>query len=275
MGGTQRGDVNLIISGLRILVGLAFIFCVMVVFVPPMLVMLPSRRHRIYLGNAAGKLISRAVLFLSGTDMDFSVTAQAQRHYPAIYISNHTSILDIFIGIWTAPYGVCGVAKKQVVYYPFFGLLYLLGGHLRIDRSNTAKAVEALKDVAVLMKRHNLGLWLWPEGTRSRDGKIKDFKKGFAHMALATGLPVVPVVVSGVQRAWRHGSWTIHPTKVRVQVLDPIYPTDWTTENLDEKVKMVHDRMEAALPPEQRSASRASALDFPETDLRMQEAPAR
>ncbi|HND32367.1 MAG TPA: 1-acyl-sn-glycerol-3-phosphate acyltransferase, partial [Myxococcota bacterium] len=114
-----------------------------------------------------------------------------------------------------------------------------------------------------------------PEGTRSRDGKIKDFKKGFAHMALATGLPVVPVVVSGVQRAWRHGSWAIHPTKVRVQVLDPIYPTDWTTENLDEKVKMVHDRMEAALPPEQRSASRASALDFPETELRMQEAPAR
>ena len=267
--------MNLIISGLRILVGMAFIFCVMVVFVPPMLVMLPSRRHRIYLGNAAGKLISRVVLFLSGTDMDFSVTQEAKRHYPAIYISNHTSMLDIFIGIWTAPYGVCGVAKKQVVYYPFFGLLYLLGGHLRIDRGNTAKAVEALKDVAVLMKRHNLGLWLWPEGTRSRDGKIKDFKKGFAHMALATGLPVVPVVVSGVQRAWRHGSWAIHPTKVRVQVLDPIYPTDWTTENLDEKVKMVHDRMEAALPPEQRSASRASALDFPETELRMQEAPAR
>ena len=267
--------MNLIISSLRILVGLVFIFCVMVVFLPLMLVMIPSRRYRIYLGNAAGKLIARAVLFLSGTEMDFAVAAESQRHYPAIYISNHTSILDIFIGMWTAPYGVCGVAKKQVVYYPFFGLLYLLAGHLRVDRGNTAQAVEALKEVAVLMKRHNLGLWLWPEGTRSRDGKIKGFKKGFAHMALATGLPVVPVVVSGVQRAWRHGSWAIHPTKVRVQVLDPIHPTDWTLDNLEEKVQMVHDRMEAALPPEQRSTSRASALDYPETELRMQEAPAR
>ncbi len=267
--------MNLIVSGLRILVGLVFIFCVMVVFVPPMLVMLPSRRYRIYLGNAAGKLISRGVLFLASAQMDFSMVRETQRHYPAIYISNHTSIHDIFIGIWMAPYGVCGVAKKQVVYYPFFGLLYLLAGHLRIDRSNTTKAVEALKDVAVLMKRYNLGLWLWPEGTRSRDGKIKEFKKGFAHMALATGLPVVPVVVSGVQGAWRRGSMAIYPTNVRIQVLDPIYPTDWTSENLEEKVKMVHDRMEAALPPEQRSTSRANALEFGEAELRMQEAPAR
>lgn len=252
----------MIVSWLRIIVGVVFNALVLVLFIPPMLICLPSRRIRIRLGNAAGHIIGRTLLFLSGAEVDPMAPIEAGRHRPAIYISNHTSILDIFLGIWVAPYGCVGVAKKQVVWYPFFGLLYLLAGHLRLDRSNHERALEALADLTVLVKRYNLSVWLWPEGTRSRDGRLRGFKKGFAHMAIATGLPVVPIVVAGAHRSWRHGSWKIHPTQVKITVLPPIPTTDWTLDNLDEKVAMVRSQIEQALPPEQRGSAPAGALEM-------------
>lgn len=250
--------MTVIFSWLRILVGLVFIALVLVAFFPLLLIAIPSRRHRIYLGNYAGHIIGRTVLFLAGA----TPTGDLKLPYPAIYISNHTSLLDIFLGIWMGPVGTCGVAKKQVAYYPFFGQLYWLAGHLRIDRANREQAIAAMSEMAELTKKYNLSVWLWPEGTRSRDGRLRAFKKGFAHMAIATGLPVVPVVVAGAQKAWRHGSWRIYPTDLQVTVMDAIPTGDWTLENLDEKIKQVHDAMEAVLPPEQRSSAPAGAFEF-------------
>lgn len=245
----------MIFSLLRMALGLVYCAVILNIFLPLMLLCLPSRKYRIYLGNISGKLIGRGLLWLASAEVDTTKVVETTRHFPAIYVSNHTSILDIFLGIWVAPIGTVGVAKKQVVWYPFFGLLYLLAGHLRVDRGNHAQAVGAMADMAALMKRHNLGVWLWPEGTRARDGRLKVFKKGFAHMAIATRLPIVPVVVAGAQRAWQHGSWKIHPTTLDIQVLEPIQTADWTMENIDEKIAMVRGRIEAALPPEQRGAA--------------------
>ena len=242
----------MLFSLIRILAGLLWCALIMNLFIPLMILCLPSRKYRIYLGNISGKLIGRGLLWCAGAGVDAAQLAETAKHFPAIYISNHTSLLDIFLGIWLAPMGTVGVAKKQVVWYPFFGVLYLLAGHLRLDRANHARAVEAMGGMAALMRRYDLGVWLWPEGTRARDGRLKVFKKGFAHMALATRLPVVPVVVAGAHRAWQHGSWKIHPTKLDIQVLEPIPTTDWTLERLDEHIAMVRARVEAALPPDQR-----------------------
>ena len=131
-----------------------------------------------------------------------------------------------------------------------FRSLYWLCGHLRLDRGNHQRAIAALDDVSRMMNQYGLGAWIWPEGTRSRDGRLRPFKKGFGHMAIATRLPIVPVVVAGAQKAWRHGSWQIHPTNLKITVMDPIRTDDWTLENLEEKVRQVHDAMEAVLPPE-------------------------
>lgn len=257
----------MIFSWLRILAGTVFVALVLTAFLPLLLLFLPSRRIRIRLGNASGKIIGRTVLFLASATVDDTLPKRAETFKPAIFISNHTSILDIFIGIWIAPYGTCGVAKKSVVWYPFFGLLYLLAGHLRIDRANREQAVGAMADTAALMKRHDIGLWIWPEGTRARDGRFRRLKKGFAHMALATGLPIVPVVVAGAHKAWRHGSWKIHPTNLQITVLDPISTQDWTPENLDAKIRMVHDLMENVLPEEQRGVLEQNLEDWVEPSL--------
>ena len=94
-------------------------------------------------------------------------------------------------------------------------------------------------------------------------------------MAIATRLPIVPVVVAGAQKAWRHGSWQIHPTNLKITVMDPIRTDDWTLENLEEKVRQVHDAMEAVLPPEQRGTAPAGAIQLGVVEEALQEAEAK
>ncbi len=251
--------MRLVDSCLRYLVGLTVMAVAVLVFALGCTLLLPWRALRIRLCNHFGHVVGRSILAVTGTRVIGDPKPTADAAGPAIYVSNHTSPLDIFLGIWLAPMGTCGVAKKEVVYYPFFGQLYLVSGHLRIDRKDRRSAIEALGDIASLVKRHALGIWIWPEGTRSADGRLRAFKKGFAHLAIATGLPVVPVAVSGAHQIWRKNSFLLHPGEVRVAVLPAIGTQGWSIDTLDAHVAEVHRALNAALPPEQRGEELAVA----------------
>jgi 1-acyl-sn-glycerol-3-phosphate acyltransferase len=66
------------------------------------------------------------------------------------------------LGIWLSPSGTCGVGKKEVIWYPFFGQFFWLAGHLTIDRNNRGSAIEALKGLATLVAKHGLSIFVWP-----------------------------------------------------------------------------------------------------------------
>jgi 1-acyl-sn-glycerol-3-phosphate acyltransferase len=242
----------LVTSTVRQLVGLVIMVVAVAIFAVLCTLLLPWRTVRIRTCNVFGHLVGRAILAVTGTRVLGNPKPEMNASMPAIYVSNHTSPIDIFLGIWLSPVGVCGVAKKEVVWYPFFGQLYLISGHLRIDRGNRGRAIEALRNIADLVRENGLGIWIWPEGTRSRDGRLRAFKKGFAHLALATGLPVVPVVVTGAHRIWRKNSFLIHPGEVVVKVLPAVDTSGWTLETLDTHVAEVHRLVNDALPPDQQ-----------------------
>ncbi len=246
--------MRLFTSLLRFAVGLIYMAFAVAIFMVVCAVVAPWRGLRIRACNVFGHVSGRVILWLASAELENPTEwkARAERFYPAIYVSNHTSALDIFIGIWLGPLGVVGVAKKEVVWYPFFGQLYAISGHLLIDRSNREGAVQALAGLAKAIARYNLSVWMWPEGTRSKDGRLRPFKKGFAHLAMATGLPIVPVVVSGAHRSWKKGSLILEPTTVGVKILDPIPTTGWTVETLDADIAEVHRRFVEALPEDQR-----------------------
>jgi 1-acyl-sn-glycerol-3-phosphate acyltransferase len=237
----------------RVTIGLVFMAVAVAVFAALVLLALPSRALRIRICNVFGHLVGRTCLFLAGASVPPGIEEEVRRTHPAIYISNHTSMLDIFVGIWLAPVGTVGVAKKQVIYYPFFGQLYFISGHILLDRANHKNAVEALADTARIIRDYGIGVWLWPEGTRSRDGRLLPFKKGFAHLALATRLPIVPVVVTNGHKAMPKNTLAVVPTQLGIRALPPI-PTDtWTLENLDAHVAEVYAAFDAALPDDQKA----------------------
>jgi 1-acyl-sn-glycerol-3-phosphate acyltransferase len=93
---------------------------------------------------------------------------------------------------------------------------------------------------------------IYPEGTRSPDGRLQDFKKGAVVMAIKAGVPIVPVACSGAHRVMRKRSLKIYPGEILVEFLDPIDPSRYSFEQRDELNDRVHDAMAAGLPPDQR-----------------------
>lgn len=237
---------------LRFLVGFVFVALVSTLFFVLALLLLPSRVWRIRLTNVYGKTVGPFITWLAGVRPIIHHRERLNGSMPAIYVANHTSTLDLFLCIWLCPFDGCGVMKKEIRVVPFFGWLAVLSGHLLIDRGNKERAVEALARTAAFMRKHSLGAWMMPEGTRSRDGRLLPFKKGFVHLAIATGLPVVPVVLPGLHRTWQKGSMKLHSMECHIQVLPPIDTSGWKEESAALHAEQVRQAIASVLPAEQR-----------------------
>lgn len=227
-------------SLVRFLIGFAWVAFCSTALIPLLLVLLPFRVARIKVCNFYGKVVGRSITWLAGVTPKVAHHERINASMPAIYVSNHTSMLDLFVGIWLCPYGGCGVLKKEVARVPFFGQFALLSGHLLIDRFNKERAVEALATTAELVKKNRLGIWILPEGTRSKNGHLLPFKKGFVHLAIATGFPVVPVIVHGAHKNWEKGTMRFVPMTIDIEVLPAIDTTTWKEETAGAHADAVH-----------------------------------
>ena len=243
----ERRKIGPISFTLRFILGFVWLgfwslFCMCL-----MVLALPFRTLRVRIGNFCGKVIGPVVSWLVGARITNPDSEKLNSSKPAIFVTYHASALDVFIGMALCPYGGCGVGKKEILKIPFFGLAYWLAGHLLIDRGNNAKAVASMKKLSDFVKTKGLSIWIWPEGTRSLDGKLIPFKKGFVHLALATGLPVVPVIVHGAHKVWPAKTMQFYPGEVKIEVLDPIKTDDWNRETVDKHVEEVRSFMAKAL----------------------------
>jgi 1-acyl-sn-glycerol-3-phosphate acyltransferase len=207
---------------------------------------------RIRIGNVYGKTVGPSVTRILGVRTRVRHRERLGESRPAIYVTNHTSALDAFISMWLCPMGGCGIAKKEIARIPFFGWAYRLSGHLLIDRGDREDAIAALEATAEFVRRHCLSIWIWPEGTRSRDGRLLPFRMGFAHLAIATGLPLVPVVFHGAHERLPDRSVRLMPGALEVEVMEPIDTRSWKRETVDEHVEQVHEIVRRALRPAQR-----------------------
>jgi lysophosphatidate acyltransferase len=245
--------MTVLTSLFRFAVGFVFVAVMSLLTLVALLPLLPFRVARIKLCNVYGKIIGRTITAIAGVKVAFSHRERLDGSMPAIYVMNHTSALDAFLGIWMCPIGGCGVFKKQIVQVPFFGQIAWLSGHLLLDRGNHQRAVESLRTTAALMKKHRLGVWIMPEGTRSKDGRLQPFKKGFVHLAIATGFPVVPVIVHGAHHNWKNGSFTKYvPMDMDIEILAPIDTSGWAEATASDHAQAVHELFTARLRDDQK-----------------------
>ena len=135
-----------------------------------MLLALPIRSLRVRNGNLCGKIIGPVIARIIGAKVVNPDAEKLNNSTPAIFVTNHSSALDVFISMGLCPYGGCGVGKKEILRIPFFGQAYWLAGHLLIDRGNNSKAVASMSKLSNFVKTKDLSIWIWPEGTRSVDG---------------------------------------------------------------------------------------------------------
>jgi len=235
--------VNIISLSLRFIIGFVWLSFWSLISICLMIICLPFRTLRIKLGNFTGKMIGPVVTRITGTKLSYSNYNKISENKPAIYVMNHTSALDIFVGMALCPYGGCGIGKKEISRIPFFGWVYWLSGHLLIDRSNRQKTIESMTELSHFVKNNNLSIWIWPEGTRSKDGTLLPFKKGFVHLALATKLPIVPVILHNAHKRWPAKTMQFYPGEAHVEILDSIQTNKWTKDTIDTHIDEVRNLM--------------------------------
>ncbi|MFN0120683.1 MAG: lysophospholipid acyltransferase family protein [Blastocatellia bacterium] len=185
-----------------------------------------------------GKIGARLYMAAAGARVHLSGHEHLTQGQPYVFVANHQSNLDppmLMLHLGGNP-GV--LAKKELFRIPLLGQGFRLAHILPIDRSNRESAIATTRAAADKI-RHGISVFAFPEGTRSLDGSIGQFKKGVFHMAIEAGVPVVPVVVNDTRLVMRKGTKYCIPGDVYMDILPPIPTTGYTEENLDEFIARV------------------------------------
>ncbi|MFK7802886.1 MAG: HAD-IB family hydrolase [Anaerolineae bacterium] len=158
---------------------------------------------------------------------------------PAVFIFNHQSSTDLFIMAKLVRKDAVGIAKKELQYSPL-GPLLMAAGIVFVDRGNRKKAIESLKETTKTLQQ-GTSIIIAPEGTRSYDYKLGEFKKGAFHIAMQAGVPIIPVVIKNAHDAMPRGSNVVRSTAVEVVVLPAIPTEDWQAADLDTHIAEVRE----------------------------------
>ena len=155
---------------------------------------------------------------------------------PAIYMSNHSSFFDIFAILGHLNIQFRWIVKKELFRIPLVGLTMRRIGYILIDRGNHQKAIQSMK-LAAEKIRSGTSILIFPEGTRSIDGKIQyPFKKGGFYLALESGAPIVPMTVIGSREILPKYGMKVRPGTITLTIGKPIYPDGHDAISLMEEV---------------------------------------
>src|SRR5438094_5922791 len=168
-----------------------------------------------------------------------------------LFVANHTSSADAPAVVGAIPRRIAILLKKSLFNYPIVGQAFHLAHFIPVERSKRDSAIESVEK-AIEAMRTGQSFLIYPEGTRSPDGRLQEFKKGAVVMAIKAGVPIVPIVCSGAHRVMEKRSMVIHPGEILVEFLEPIDTSKYTFEEREKLNEAVHDTMAAALPPDQR-----------------------
>ena len=173
-----------------------------------------------YFAHGCARLWSWLILATTGVRVTPAGLDKVERGRTYIFVSNHQSIYDIPILFATLPFQLRIIAKKSLGRFPFLGWHLSRTGHMLVDRANPDRQ-GIFRQWAGLVAR-GVSLIVFPEGTRSADGRVARFKGGSFLMAIRAGLPVVPVSVSDSRHVMLKGRLMVCPGRVTVTVHDPI-----------------------------------------------------
>jgi 1-acyl-sn-glycerol-3-phosphate acyltransferase len=158
-----------------------------------------------------------------------------------IFVANHQSLYDIPLVYGWLKNNFKWIIKKEFRKMPVMGYLCYRMGHIFIDRSNPMRAKQSLDQAKQNLKKGNTSIFLFPEGTRTRNGQVGRFKRGAFTIARDLHLPIVPVSIIGAYEALPKGLNCIIPGKIKIIFHQPIDTTHLTDDNLSEMVDNVRE----------------------------------
>jgi len=167
-----------------------------------------------------------------------------------LFVANHTSNADPPAVVSAIPRRVSLLAKKEVFRIPILSSVLRLGRIVPVDRANPEAAIESVENALEYLKT-GISFLIFPEGTRSPDGRLRPFKRGPFVMAIKAGVPVVPISVVGAHKVIRKGEFSIHPGEVLVRFHAPVDASAYALDRRQELTARVQSIIAAGLPEDQ------------------------
>jgi 1-acyl-sn-glycerol-3-phosphate acyltransferase len=195
--------------------------------------------------DLAPRVWSKVVLFVTGVSVRAHNEAGIDLGKPHIFVSNHVSWYDIPALASFLP-RTKFVAKAELFRIPVFGAAMRAVGMIAIERQNRKAAFAAYDNAAKQINEGN-SVIVFPEGTRGFDYSIRPFKKGPFVLAIAAGVPIVPVLTHGTLEVIGKGSLLVHPGKVDVHLLEPVSVDGFGYDDRDALAGIVRGRIAEAL----------------------------
>jgi 1-acyl-sn-glycerol-3-phosphate acyltransferase len=193
-----------------------------------------------YFAHWCARTWARLILATTGVRVTLEGLERLTPGKTYVFVANHQSIYDIPVLFWSLPYQLRIIAKESLGNFPFLGWHLRRTGHMLVDRSRPDRT--KIFGWASRLTSQGLSLIVFPEGTRSRDGRVNRFKGGSFFLALEAGLPIVPLSIVGSRHVMLKGRLATYPGKVRLVVHDPIDTSalaDTDRKEFGERVRQV------------------------------------
>jgi 1-acyl-sn-glycerol-3-phosphate acyltransferase len=222
------------------------VFCTIILGISAVIGSFLSRRWP----NLMAKVWGNINLWAAGVKVNIAGLENINSSGPYIFVSNHQGWFDIFAALGKLPVRFSWLAKEELFKVPILGLAMSRAGYISIDRKDHRKALTSMNRAAELI-RNGTSVFIFPEGTRSTDGVIKDFKKGAFMLAAKSQQRVVPISISGSYRILLKNDWMIHPGEISFSIGNPIETTGTDSKSRDLLLEKVREAIRARLTPEE------------------------
>ncbi|MCR5301433.1 MAG: 1-acyl-sn-glycerol-3-phosphate acyltransferase, partial [Lachnospiraceae bacterium] len=230
-----------------------FIICVIIVVID-FIVMVPVELVGFIIGlfskrarNAYMKFMMKTVFavlnFCTGAKVKYIGFEKIPTDVPVLYVANHESFFDVLMTLTQLPGIVCFVAKKSFGKIPIFAQALQLYNTLFIDRDDIKQGLSVILK-AIDNVKAGMSVFIFPEGTRSRDGKMNEFKEGSMKIAVKSGCPIVPIAISNTAGVFENHFPKVEAANVVVEILDPVIPGDFDKMEQKHLGKLCRDRIE-------------------------------
>lgn len=197
-----------------------------------------------------GKLFRKLGKAISKINPNWNITISGRTdindRHPYVMVCNHQSQADIPL-ISNLPWEMKWVAKKELFSVPLVGWMMSLAGDIAVDRSARNRRQATFKQARFYLQRR-CSVFFFPEGTRSRNGKLNSFAYGAFELAISEGIPILPLVIEGTQNTLPKQSWKFGKARhIKLKVLDPMDTTDYSREDIKEVADLIRQRIAGQL----------------------------
>lgn len=173
--------------------------------------------------------------YIFGLKIIYKIPKEIKNYEPKVYISNHQNNYDMITISNVLQKNTVTIGKKNLIFIPLFGQLYWLSGNILIDRKNLKKAYSSISKIIENIKKKKISIWIFPEGTRSKKKGLLPFKNGAFHIAIAAGVPIIPVCLSKTEGKIKLNNWK--NGVVIIEMLKPINTKKYKLNNVNKLSK--------------------------------------